>query len=325
MLRRVCFCFAVVPALSAAPAAAGDGPLFTTQGGEGVLTSDGTLRLVTIGVANGTRTELEAIQTKDGVVRQTLDLIDSWGSPYVPSAATGLSHDGRTLVLASTAYGSPSKFLVLDPRTLKIKNWVILRGTYSYDAMSPDGKRLYLIQYTEAKYGDLTHYVVRGYDLAQNRLLPGRIADRTQKSWVMNGSPMTRTTSADGRWVYTLYMNPGGFPFIHALDTVRGVAHCVGLPIQNQSGLYNIVLSLHGRTLAVHWKSGRPYFVVDTATWRVSPDRSAGFPWLWVAAGAAGAAALAGLGALLLRRRRREEFEQELVDLLDAAEREVLV
>jgi LPXTG-motif cell wall-anchored protein len=141
----------------------------------------------------------------------------------------------------------------------------------------------------------------------------------------MNGSPMTRTTSADGRWVYTLYMNPGGFPFIHALDTVRGVAHCVGLPIQNQNGLYNIVLSLHGRTLAVHWKSGRPYFVVNAATWRVSPDRGAGLPWLWVAAGGAGAAALAGLAAVLLRRRRREEFEQELVDLFDAAEREVMV
>jgi hypothetical protein len=325
MLRRVCICLAVVAALSAAPAAAGDGPLFTTQGGEGVLTSDGTLRFVTLGVANGTRTELEAIQTKDGVVRQTLDLTESWGTPYIPSGTAGLSHDGRTLVLASTTYGSPSKFLVLDPRTLRIKNWLILKGTYSYDAMSPDGKRLYLIEYTQAKYGDLTHYVVRGYDVEQNKLLPGRIADRTQKSWVMDGSPMTRTTSADGRWVYTLYMNPGGFPFIHALDTVRGVAHCVGLPIQNQNGLYNIVLSLHGRTLAVHWKSGRPYFVVNTATWRVSPDHGAGFPWLWVTTGVVGAVTLAGVAAFLLRRRRREEFEQELVDLLGRTKREVMV
>src|SRR5229473_1951827 len=186
MLRRVCICLAVVAALSAAPAAAGDGPLFTTQGGEGVLTSDGTLRFVTLGVANGTRTELEAIQTKDGVVRQTLDLTESWGTPYIPSGSAGLSHEGRTLVLASTTYGSPSKFLVLDPRTLKI--------------------------------------------------------------WVMNGSPMTRTTSADGRWVYTLYMNPGGFPFIHALDTVRGVAHCVGLPwtAVNQGPVYNFHLALKG-------------------------------------------------------------------------------
>ena len=85
---------------------------------------------------------------------------------------------------------------------------------------------MYLIQYTHPQTGNLTHYIVRGYDLRTNRLLPGRIADRTQKGWVMKGSPLTRMWSARGRWVYTLYENPGGYPFIHALDTKRGVAHC---------------------------------------------------------------------------------------------------
>ena len=55
-------------------------------------------------------------------------------------------------------------------------------------------------------------------------------ADKAQAGWVMEGSPMTRATSADGRWVYTLYSRPGGYPFVHALDTVNGVAHCIGLP-----------------------------------------------------------------------------------------------
>jgi hypothetical protein len=323
MLRRVCVCFAVVAALSAAPAAAGDGPMFVMQDGTGLLASNGVLRYVT--VAAGANTALEAIQTRDGVVRHSENLLGSWGMPWLPSGSAGLSHDGRTLVLASTSYGSPSKFLVLDVRAFALRTWVVLKGTFSYDALSPDGKRLYLIQYTLAKDGDLSHYVVRGYDLAQNKLLPGRIADRAQRSWVMDGYPTTRTTSADGRWVYTLYQNPGGYPFIHALDTVRGVAHCIGIPLENQNGLYNVVLSLHGRTLAVHWKSGRPWLDVNTATWRVSPDHGARFPWLWTAVGAVGAAALAGLGALLLRRRRREEFEQELGDLLGLTETEVMV
>ena len=50
----------------------------------------------------------------------------------------------------------------------------------------------------------------------------------------MDGYPLTRVTSADGRWVYTLYQNGGvgGYPFIHALDTVRGVAHCIGVPLR---------------------------------------------------------------------------------------------
>src|SRR5438477_7708319 len=95
----------------------------------------------------------------------------------------------------------------------------------------------------------------------------------------MQGSPVTRTTSSDGRCVYTLYMNPGGYPFIHALDTVRGVAHCVGIPLANQNGIYNMVLGLHGATLSVHWRSGRPFVNVNTATWRVTPAHRGYFPW----------------------------------------------
>src|SRR3954451_7151765 len=103
----------------------------------------------------------------------------------------------------------------------------------------------------------------------------------------MQGSAMTRTTSADGRWVYTLYYNPGGYPFIHALDTVRGVAHCVGLPAtaSEQNGLGNVVLALHVQRLAGHSRSGRPWLNVDLASWRVSPAGRGGFPWLWVALG----------------------------------------
>src|SRR5579862_7396280 len=67
----------------------------------------------------------------------------------------------------------------------------------------------------------------------------------------MQGSPVTRTTSADGRWVYTLYTNQGGYPFVHALDTVLGVAHCVGLPMRNQTAIDDAKLVLHGSTLSV--------------------------------------------------------------------------
>src|SRR4029077_18738176 len=95
-----------------------------------------------------------------------------------------------------------------------------------------------------------------------------------------------RTSSLDGRWVYTLYQNPGGYPFVHALDTVRGVAHCIGLPWRgSQDGFYNLRLTLHGRSLAVHWLSGRPWLRVDTRTWRVAADRRDGLPWIAVAAG----------------------------------------
>jgi hypothetical protein len=326
MLTKLAVSLAVLAALAAAPAAAGDGPgPFAQQGGPGVLVppadKGGPLRIVAVPANAGANTVLEQIQTKDGQVRYWVDILGSYGIPSITYAAGGdsLSRDGRTLVLGATQPGLSSAFLIYDTRTLRMKKGITLPGAFAFDALSPDASRMYLIQYTAV--GDYSHYVVRAYDLRANKLLPGRIADHAQKSWVMNGYPLNRTTSADGRWVYTLYQNGGnGYPFIHALDTVRGVAHCIGLPMTN--GLYNIVLSRHGKTLAAHWRSGRPWLNVDTATWRVSPASPGGFPWWWLSLGAL---PVAGAGLLLGRRRRRDDgFEQELGELLRVPERELV-
>jgi hypothetical protein len=126
----------------------------------------------------------------------------------------------------------------------------------------------------------------------------------------MAGYAMTRTTSADGRWVYTLYQKPNGAPFIHALDTVGAAAFCIDLP--KNRGLYNIVLSLrdHDRILAAHWRSGRSWLNVATGSWSISYP-STGFPWTWVGGGIGGCLALLAAGALLLLRRRRgQELEK---------------
>src|ERR671935_2819278 len=116
---------------------------------------------------------------------------------------------------------------------------------------------LYLIQHVSAT--DLSRYVVRAYNLDADRLLPGRIADRTQKGWVMTGYAVTRTTSADSRWVYTLYRNDGGYPFVHALDTVDGKAHCIGVPwTGSQDGLAYVRLALRdsGSRLLIYHRDG---------------------------------------------------------------------
>jgi len=285
MLAKLALALAAAAALAAAPAAVGSGPMFVSQGGAGVV--GGTTRYIPVADYTGGDTQLVAVSTRDGAELNQLGLVGTWGLPSTAAGADGLSRDGRTLVLADTSAGqtSPSLFMVVDPRKMRIRTPITLHGWYSFDALSPDGRRLYFIQYTRgASSGDLSHYVVRAFDTRTSRMLPGRVADRTQKSWIMQGYPVTRTTSADGRWVYTLYQNSGGYPFIHALDTVRGVAHCVGLPMTNQNGIYNLVLALHGRTLSVHWRSGRRFLNVDTSTWRVSPAH-APFPWLWVVLG----------------------------------------
>ena len=286
-------------ALVLAPTAGADGfAQPAAQLGLGVLSPDNATRYVA--APAGQHTALLAISTKNGLVTNETDIFGSYGIPLLTfnaQSSEGLSYDGRTLVLGDTQQLAYSHFLVYDTRTFRMNNSVVLKGTFSYDALSPDASRLYLIQRPSAT--DYQHYVVRAYDLQTNRLLPGRIADRTQKSWVMQGYAMTRTTSAGGRWVYTLYQNPGGYPFVHALDTVRGVAHCIGLPwaSADQSGLQNVVLALHGGRLAVHWRSGRNWLNVDLATWRVSPA-GGGFSWLPLGLG------LGLAGALLLRLRK---------------------
>ncbi|HZS23443.1 MAG TPA: hypothetical protein VFA30_00530 [Gaiellaceae bacterium] len=296
----------VLAALVAAPAALADGGIVpAAQLGPGIVSPDGGTRY--IAAPNGSNTSLLAISTKDGEVTQDAPVDGSYGIPLLaasPQTYAGLSTDGRTLVLADTQLLADSHFLVYDTKTFRMKDAFFLKGSFAYDAMSPDGSMLYLIEHPYSN--DLQHYIVRAYDLRTDRLLSGRIADRTQKSWVMEGTALTRVTSPGGRYVYTLYENPGGYPFVHALDTVRGVAHCIGLPwtnLTNQTALWNVVLSVHGSRLAVGWRSGRRWLSIDTRTWSVSPDRRGGFPWLWLGVGLAAAAALAGAVRPLLRRR----------------------
>ena len=271
MLRRLLVL--AVAALVAAPAALADGQMpFAAQGSPGAVSPDGSLRYLALNA--GANTVLAEVQTKDGTLHNETTLVGSYGIPSVVygDVDEGLSHDGRTIVVGNTGLDASSRFLVFDTRTLRMTDWIVLKGSFAFDALSPDASRLYLIQHTEARLGDYSHYVVRAYDLTTHKLMAGRIADKTQKSWVMQGWAVSRVTSADGRWAYTLYANPGGYPFIHALDAVKGVAHCVGLPWKqtDQNAVYNFTLALKGSSLAVKRQDGRTWRLVDRANWRLS-------------------------------------------------------
>lgn len=131
-------------------------------------------------------------------------------------------------------------------------------------------------------------YTVRAYNLEQRRLLPGVIADRTQRGWIMQGIPIARATSSNGRYVYMIYANPGGYPFVHALDTVAGHATCIGIPWtngQSNGDLDRLTLNPNGRTLTIGTTTSldsKNYFTLDTRTYRVTPITPAmhhGFPW----------------------------------------------
>jgi hypothetical protein len=194
----------------------------------------------------------------------------AYGIPTLITTNTplGLFRDGSRAVLQSIGIQQRSSFVVVRLSGLRVEQTITLAGSWAFDALSPDGRTLYLIQHTTA---DLQHYVVRAYDLAAHVLLPGRIADKTQASWVMQGWPAARVATKSGRWVYTLYSNPGGFPFVHALDTVRGVAHCVGFAWSGDQGpLGSYRLSLKGNRLLVLRPGGSVYRSIDRTTWAVS-------------------------------------------------------
>src|SRR5436190_1844651 len=180
-MRRLSLCLvAAVGALVIVPAALADGqPLLVTQGGTGVA-SHAPPRLHYVAISDRAGgTLLETLDVAHGGVFGWARLHGSWGIPAIGtgySTGQGLSRDGRTVILGSVGspYVSPSKFLVVDTRRLKAVRTISLDGMFTFDALSPDGSRLYLVQYASVR--DLSHYIVRAYDLRAHRLIPGKIA-----------------------------------------------------------------------------------------------------------------------------------------------------
>jgi hypothetical protein len=249
----------VMVALAASASAGADaqkgGPATVLNGGRGVVSPNGKLRYVAL--TAGQHTIVSFVRVPGGHVTGWRQLRGYFGVPQVALDGTtdGISRDGRTLVLATPAgAGTPSgevttQFALLDTRTLRLRR-LTFPGIWSYDAISPDGTVLYLIEY--AQFGPVVAYEVRSYDVDARRLLARPIVDRDIGERLMRGWAVTRKTTSDGRWAYTLYARAKHEPFVHALDTVGRRAYCIDLPLDlkrpEQMGLR---LALRGRMLDV--------------------------------------------------------------------------
>ena len=305
--------------LVAAPGAAADGgPIDVSDSAAGVTAPGSKFRYFALIAPKGTVVAQVARDT--GRVERDVPLRGDFGIPGVgfDEGTGGLAHDGRTLVLAERRATFPrrhSSFAVFGARDLRLRKLVRLKGDFSYDALSPDGRTLYLVQYLSA--GDPTKYAVRAYDLPAHRLDPDPIVDPNEHAGEMRGYPVSRSYSPDGRWAYTLYDGNGEEPFVHALDTVRGRAVCIDAPILAHSDdIFGLTLRTapDGRTVSV-LAGHRPVATVDARTFRAGAPRAAARPargshdgggvsaaaWSLVAFGLLGSGAL----ALLLRSRRR--------------------
>ena len=224
----------------------------------------------------------------EGALLSYTALRGQWGIPIVAfdGSKGGLSHDGKVLVLAQPPIGQMrrvSKFAVLfTPRLRGAPRIVTLRGSWSYDALSPDGSTLYLIEHVNRQ--EVSQYRVRAYDLEQDRLLPDPIRD-PKTGEIMHGWPTSRATSADGRWVYTLYQ-ADEHSFVHALDTVNRQAACVDLPKGTPPEYVGDARLYFGPAgnLVVRSRTGGTLAVVDTNTHRLrvaeAAPRERSFLWL---------------------------------------------
>lgn len=221
-------------------------------GNTGVATADARFRFVTIPARGST---IVARVRQDGgqiVQRRTIDGTFTIPAVAYDSSADGLSFDGKTLALIEPRKAFPrtdTRFALLDGTTLRVRETIVLKGDFSFDAISPDGATLYLVQYLSPR--DPTRYHVRAFDVASSRLRPAPIVDPTDPE-EMGGTPLARAASRDGRWAYTLYGRPSGHPFVHALATVAGTARCIDLDVLGASvGVSGLRLNEAGDTATV--------------------------------------------------------------------------
>jgi hypothetical protein len=186
-------------------------------------------------------------------VLRSSTLRGAYGVPLVAydGTAGGVPRDGTRLVL-ETAGGARTRFAVLDAATLKLRQSFSFRGTWAYDAISPDARTLYLIQNLPSTA--TIRYLVRAYDLRLHQLVTGAIADKSEPG-AMSGYPISRVASADGTWAYTLYQRVDGErPFIHALNTRNRLAICIDLAWPgdpNSMGNVRLTLSTDGKQLVI--------------------------------------------------------------------------
>ncbi len=271
-------------------------------------------------IRSGSRTVVASVYRDGGLLQANTTLPGSFTIPAVAQdgATTGLSANGRTLVLVRPRIAYPqrrTRLAVLDAPSLHVRATIGLRGDFSVDAISPDGRSLYLIHYT-ARWDPLA-YEVRSLNLRTRRLDRGEIVDPRERDEAMHGLPMSRATSTDGRWAYTLYDGAGKAPFVHALDTTGRTARCIDLPaLPAGVDISGLSLAVHGAQLQVRSGEGtiafidRRSFAISRAapapSARAAADGAPGdsFPWGLAAV----VAALGAVAIFALRRGTRRPF-----------------
>lgn len=142
----------------------------------------------------------------------------------------GLSQNGQWLVVQNfndipTGPPTATHMLLFDTTYSKPPVPIELHGFYEFDAVSNDGRRIYLIEYASPSV-----YRVRFYDVAAGRLDSNVVFDKSDGGDAMTGTRLSGVASPDGRWLFSVYAREHASPFVHALDLNSSIAFCLDLP-----------------------------------------------------------------------------------------------
>jgi hypothetical protein len=232
--------------------------------------ADGNLRYLALPAAS--TTEVQVVD-RDARVLRHMRIKGTWGIPLVAydGSAEGLFPNGRTLLLAQPLYDgqtlrTTTRFTLVDTRRMKVSRRIQLKGAFTFDALSRNGRYLYLIEYMSPE--DPNSYRVRAYDLKGAGLLSKIVSDKRSWATDMRGLPISRLWKEG--WAYTLY-GANARPFIHALDTQNVAAVCINLPWKTSPDrIFDYRLRLDGDGhLVVRGPNGRALAVIDRQSFKV--------------------------------------------------------
>jgi hypothetical protein len=158
-----------------------------------------------------------------------------------PFSLVGVSQEGRRGVLVNVSK-QESTFAVVSPSDERVmtfpgKGW-------GFDALS--GNKLYLLKNLNGG-----GYEIWLYDLASGKLATKPLKDPKASSTIW-GFAWTRIASADGRYLFTLYVGGNGGAMVHQLDLKTSAARCIDLPGTgdfNSTTTWAMELAPNGKTL----------------------------------------------------------------------------
>jgi hypothetical protein len=161
--------------------------------------------------------------------------------PSVEYSLAGVSQKG-TRAVALSIVGTGTKVAMVSRGS---EQTIALPGKqWDFDALR--GNNLFLIKYLQ-----LGGYQVRLVHVGSGKLDPHPLKD-PHESGTIWGSPFSRLSSADGRYVFTLYIGSNGGSMVHELDLKNATARCIDLPGTGNYGSATstaLVLSHDQRTL----------------------------------------------------------------------------